>query len=80
MVVSKFFFMYFTITGMKKSVRYSDVSMRTSLYRGSAISRFHCKMQLIIGVLERIVFYVIRKSDEKSLTVNSEQFYVMYQA
>ena len=31
-------------------------------------------MQLIIGVLERIVFYVIRKSDEKSLTVNSEQF------
>ena len=34
--------MYFTITGMKKSVRYS-VSMRTSLYRGSVISMFHCK-------------------------------------
>ena len=39
-VVSKFFFMHFTITGMKKSVRYS-VSMRASLYRGSVISRFH---------------------------------------
>ena len=34
--------MCFTITGMKKSVRYS-VSMRTSLDRGSVISRFHCK-------------------------------------
>ena len=29
-------------------------------------------MQLICGALERIVFYVIHKSDEKSLTVNSE--------
>ena len=52
-------------------LRYIEVP----LYRGSIV-----KMQLIIGVLERIVFYVIRKSDEKSLTVNSEQFYVMYQA
>lgn len=41
-VVSKFFFMYFTVTGMTKSIRYS-VSIRTSLYRGSVISRFHCK-------------------------------------
>ena len=29
-------------------------------------------MLLICGALERIVFYVIHKSDEKSLTVNSE--------
>ena len=29
-------------------------------------------MQLICGALERIVFHVIHKSDEKSLTVNSE--------
>ena len=37
------------------------------LYRCSIV-----KMQLICGALERIVFYVIHKSDEKSLTVDSE--------
>ena len=72
--------MYFTITGMKKSVRYSDVSMRTSLYRGSAISRFHCKNAVNYWRIGTDCILCHSQIRWKSLTVNSEQFYVMYQA
>ena len=62
--------MHFTITGMKKSVRYS-VSMRASLYRGSVISRFHCKNAVNLWRIGTDCI-LCHSPDEKSLTVNSE--------